>query len=343
MTDLIDDGFTTVPSALEPALSNLVLIKQIDTGRINGPRIIASGRVNLRGTPEEARAAIRAMAAQGIRFTAEMAVTPEPGATAQELAVLRVAVEEGKRDGVQVVVHAVSTPAMLGATEAGVRHQVHLPNKDFMSYDAARQIAGSGTIVLDLISFGAPLIDVFETDDVPRFRTGLAWPELIAGANRDEQGRPLGTGAAYTLINARRICELGNGLSCGRTGRQRHRCCLDASVGVRGPRRQDHRIPGLGQPIVPAQNSIRYYENVVAAQGGLAATRNFYRLFLVPAMGRTYTFDWFAALEEWVERGQAADVVLLANHIPPPGSDAQAATGPGLRAAVRCAFPVRLP
>jgi feruloyl esterase len=215
MQDLIDNGFTTVLSALGPGQSNLALIKQIDSGQINGPHIIASERMDLHGTPEQARASIRAMAAEGIHYTGEMAVTPEPGATPQELAVLRAAVDEGKKDGVHVVVHAVSSPAMLGATEAGVRHQVHLPNKDFMSYDTARQIADSGTVVLDLISFGAPLIGVFEKSDVPRFRSGLEWPESIAGANRDAQGRALGTEAAYTLINARRIWDASGGRSLG--------------------------------------------------------------------------------------------------------------------------------
>ncbi|MGH8221252.1 MAG: tannase/feruloyl esterase family alpha/beta hydrolase [Steroidobacteraceae bacterium] len=215
MEDLIDNGFTTVLSALGPAASNLALIKQIDSGQINGPRIIASGRVDLHGTPEQARAAIRAMAHEGIRFTGEMAVTPEPGPTAQELAVLRAAVDEGKQDGVTVVVHAVSTPAMVAATEAGVRHEVHLPNKDFMGYDDAARIAASGTFVLDTVSYGAPIIDVFQQDDLPRFRTGLAWPNAIAGANRDEEGRATGTEAAYSMMNARRVWDATHGRGLG--------------------------------------------------------------------------------------------------------------------------------
>src|SRR6185437_9699879 len=181
MADLIDNGFTTVLSALGPAQANLDLIKKIQSGEILGPHIIASsGFINWSDTPEQVRATIRQLASMGIKFTGEMPVTPEPGPTSQELSVLRAAVDEGKKDGVQILVHAVSSPAMVAVTEAGVRHQVHLPNKDFMTYDQAKQIADSGTIVLDLISFGAPLINVFEKDDVPRFRTGLLWPESIA-------------------------------------------------------------------------------------------------------------------------------------------------------------------
>jgi imidazolonepropionase-like amidohydrolase len=216
MEDLIDNGFTTVLSALGPADSNLELIKKIESGQMNGPRIIASsGRLDLHASPEQTRAAIRALAAEGIHFTGEIAVTPEPGATPQELAVLRVAVEEGQKDGVEILVHAVSTPAMVAVSEAGVHHEVHLPNKDFMSYDDAARIASSGTYVLDTVSFGAPIIDVFQQDNQPRFRTGLNWPESIAGANRDEQGRATGTEAAYSMMNARRIWDATHGRGLG--------------------------------------------------------------------------------------------------------------------------------
>ena len=216
MEDLIDSGFTTVLSALGPVESNLELIQKIDSGQLNGPRIIASsGRLDLRASPEQTRATIRALAAQGIHFTGEIAVTPEPGATPHELAVLKAAVEEGKKDGVEILVHAVSTPAMVAVSEAGIHHEVHLPNKDFMSYDDAARIAESGTRVLDTVSFGAPIIDVFQQDNQPRFRTGLLWPESIAGANRDEQGRATGTEAAYSMMNARRIWDATRGRGLG--------------------------------------------------------------------------------------------------------------------------------
>lgn len=215
MRDLIEAGFTTVLSGGGPGDGGIALRDHIESGLINGPRVIPSERVNLRGTPEEARAAVRAMAAKGIRHTGEMAVTPEPGPSPAEIAVLKATLDEAAKLGVTVHVHAVSTPAMVAATEAGVRHQVHLPNKDFMGYDDAAAIAGSGTIVLDLISFGAPIIDVFAKDDKPRFRTGLEWPESIAGANRDDKGRATGTEAAYTLINARRIWDASGGTGLG--------------------------------------------------------------------------------------------------------------------------------
>jgi len=215
MAELIEAGFTTVLSGGGPGDGNIVLRDQIDKGELNGPRVLPSERINLRGTPDEARAAIRAMAAKGIRHTGEIAITPEPFPPFAELEVLRAAVDEGAKAGVQVNVHAVSTPAMVAATQAGVRRQVHLPNKDFMGFDDADAIVKPGTIVLELISFGAPVIDVFAKDNLPRFRTGLAWPETIAGANRDDKGRALGTEGAYTLINARRIWDASGGTALG--------------------------------------------------------------------------------------------------------------------------------
>jgi hypothetical protein len=64
---------------------------------INGPRIIPSERINLRGTPDEARAAVRAMAAKGIKHTGEIGLTPEPGPTPQEIDVLKAPLTKPRR------------------------------------------------------------------------------------------------------------------------------------------------------------------------------------------------------------------------------------------------------
>lgn len=216
MADLIENGFTTVLSGGGPAEGNLTLVQHLESGLINGPNVIPSAAFGgFNQTPEQGRERIRAMAAQGIRFTGEIATTPEPGPSAQDIELLTAAIDEGKKAGVGIMVHAVSTPAMVAATRAGVRHQVHLPNKDFMGFDDAAYIASTGTIVLDLISFGAPIIDVYQKDNLPRFRTGLLWPESIAGANRDPQGRATGTEGAYTLINARRLWDASGGRGLG--------------------------------------------------------------------------------------------------------------------------------
>ncbi len=209
MQALLEAGYTTILSGGGPGDGNITLRDHIEAGTINGPRIIPSERVNLRGTPDEARAAIRAMAAKGIKHTGEIALTPLPAPTADEIAVLKAIVDEAAKAGVQVNVHAVSTPAMVAAVDAGVRRLVHLPNKDFTDHDAAAKLAKTGTIALGTVGFGAPIFGVFANDNNPRFRDGKPWPEAIAGANRNAAGRALGTEAAYPIVNARTIWDNG--------------------------------------------------------------------------------------------------------------------------------------
>jgi len=224
MQSLLEAGYTTVLSGGGPGDGSLALRNHIESGMINGPRISPSERVNLRGTPEEARAEIRAMAAKGIKHTGEIALTPEPGPTPQEMEVLKAVVDEAAKVGVQVNVHAVSTPAMVAAIDAGVRRLVHLPNKDWTSREAAAKVASTNSIVLGLLAFGAPIIDraspppaqvTFERDNSPRFRDGKAWPEAIVGANRDANGRAMGTEAGYTIVNARTIWDASGGKALG--------------------------------------------------------------------------------------------------------------------------------
>ncbi len=209
MQALLEAGYTTILSGGGPGDGNITLRDHIESGMINGPRIIPSERINLRGTPDEARAAIRAMAAKGIKHTGEIALTPLPGPTAEELAVLRAVVDEGAKAGVQINVHAVSSAAMVAAVDAGIRRLVHLPNKDFTSHEAAEKVAKSGAIALGTVGFGAPIFGVFANDNNPRFRDGKPWPEAIAGANRDAAGKALGTEAAFAMLNARTIWDHG--------------------------------------------------------------------------------------------------------------------------------------
>jgi imidazolonepropionase-like amidohydrolase len=224
MQSLLEAGYTTVLAGGGPGDGTLALRDHIESGMINGPRVIPSERVNLRGTPEEARAEIRGMAAKGIKHTGEIALTPEPGPTPREIEVLTAVVEEAAKAGVQVNVHAVSSTAMVAAIDAGVRRLVHLPNKDWTSREAAAKVASTNSIVLGLIGFGAPIIDresrppaqvTFQRDDSPRFRDGKAWPEAIAGANRDAQGKAMGTEAGYTIVNARTLWDASGGKALG--------------------------------------------------------------------------------------------------------------------------------
>ncbi|MEQ1760243.1 MAG: amidohydrolase family protein [Vicinamibacterales bacterium] len=216
MQELLEAGYTTVLIGGGQADPNLALTAKVASGEYNGPRLIPSGQVNLRQTPAEARAAVQALAAKGVKHTGEIVLTPEPAPPQAEIETLKAIVDEAKKTGIQVNVHAVSSPAMVAAIDAGVTRLVHLPNKDWTSYEAAEKVAQSGAIVAGLIAFGAPNIDslsagaapvTWPKDNTPRFRDGKPWPESLAGANRDAKGRATGTEGGYTTINARRIWD----------------------------------------------------------------------------------------------------------------------------------------
>jgi feruloyl esterase len=67
---------------------------------------------------------------------------------------------------------------------------------------------------------------------------------------------------------------------------------------------------------IPPGLSVDYYDTAVNTMGGLAATRDFFRLFMIPGMAHCRRgpgadgFDPVIALEQWVERGQAPDFIL---------------------------------
>jgi imidazolonepropionase-like amidohydrolase len=216
MQSLLEAGYTTVLIGGGQADANLALAAKVASGEYNGPRLIPSGQVQLRHTPAEARAAVQALAAKGVKHTGEIGLTPEPAPPQAEIETLKAIVDEAKKLGVQVNIHAVSSPAMVAAVDAGVTRLVHLPNKDFTTYEQAETVARAGAIVAGLIAFGAPNIDSLSAGPAPvqwpkdntvRFRDGKPWPEAIAGANRDPKGRATGTEGGYTIINARRIWD----------------------------------------------------------------------------------------------------------------------------------------
>jgi len=206
----LEAGYTTILSGGGPADGNIVLRDRIDSGQIAGPRIIPSGRIALAdNTPEMARAQVRELAAMGVLFTGEIALTPQPRPSTREIEILEAIVDEAAKVGVTVQVHAVSTSAMVAAVKAGVRRLVHLPNKDFVDRDAAQLLAETDTKILATIGYGAPVFGVFADDNQARFRDGQPWPESIAGANRDAQGRAIGSEIGYTIVNARTVFDEG--------------------------------------------------------------------------------------------------------------------------------------
>ena len=91
---------------------------------------------------------------------------------------------------------------------------------------------------------------------------------------------------------------------------------------------------GVSDPWFSAQDTVRYYDEMTAANGGAAAVGKWSRLFLVPGMGHCGggeaaldRFDMLDAIERWVEKGTAPDSVV--------------ATGPAFpgRSRPLCPFP----
>jgi feruloyl esterase len=73
---------------------------------------------------------------------------------------------------------------------------------------------------------------------------------------------------------------------------------------------------GWNDQLISAQNSIDYYESVRSLFGNAGEVESFYRLFMAPGMAHCSggtgpnAFDMQAALEEWVERGNAPERVV---------------------------------
>ena len=74
---------------------------------------------------------------------------------------------------------------------------------------------------------------------------------------------------------------------------------------------------GLSDPLITPLNTIDYYESVLKRIGA-GKTQGFIRVFMVPGMGHMAPstagpvgFDMLAALEQWVERGEAPDHVVV--------------------------------
>jgi hypothetical protein len=73
---------------------------------------------------------------------------------------------------------------------------------------------------------------------------------------------------------------------------------------------------GWDDGAIPPVNTIDYYETVERTMGGRQATRDFFRLFMVPGMDHcwlgegAWMIDYLNYLETWVEKGRAPDVMI---------------------------------
>jgi imidazolonepropionase-like amidohydrolase len=112
-------------------------------------------------------------------------------------------VDESKKVGAWIQIHAVSPQSMVAAVDAGVVKLVHTPHFGWLSFDDAKKVAAAGVKQLSTIGFGVPVFGVFANDNKPRFRDGRPWPESIL----DGDGR--GQEAGYKAVNARTSWDAG--------------------------------------------------------------------------------------------------------------------------------------
>jgi imidazolonepropionase-like amidohydrolase len=202
MREFLESGYTTLMSGGGPFPGILELKRRVESGALKGPRIITSGRVDPDNfkTEDVARAQVRKYAEAGIEII-KARIDPEP--TAAQKTILAAVIDEGKKHKLDVMVHAVSVPAMLAALDAGAQKLVHTPHGSWLSLDDARKVAAAGVETLSTIGFGVPVFGVFNKTNVPTFRDGSPWPDGIL----DGKGR--GREAGEKAVNGRTLWDAG--------------------------------------------------------------------------------------------------------------------------------------
>jgi feruloyl esterase len=92
---------------------------------------------------------------------------------------------------------------------------------------------------------------------------------------------------------------------------------------------------GWVDPILPGGDVVHYYEQVVQAMGGLDATKEFSRLFMMPGVGHCAggpgpdTIDPVSAIRNWVEKGVAPETLVASKRV----------NGKTVRTRPLCAYP----
>ena len=170
MREFLEAGYTTLMSGGGPFPGIIELKRRVESGALNGPRIITSGRVDPDNfkTEDLARAQVRKYAQAGIEII-KARIDPEP--TADQKAILAVVVDEGRKNKLDVMVHAVSVPAMLAALDAGATKLVHTPHGGWLSIEDARKVAAAGVETLSTIGFGVPCLVSSTRTTCPRSAT----------------------------------------------------------------------------------------------------------------------------------------------------------------------------
>jgi imidazolonepropionase-like amidohydrolase len=202
MREFLEAGYTTLMSGGGPFPGILELKRRVESAALKGPRILTSARVDPDNfkTEDVARAQVRKVAQAGIEII-KARIDPEP--TELQKSILAITIDEAKKYKLDVMVHAVSVPAMLAALDAGATKLVHTPHGSWLSLEDARKVAAAGVETLSTIGFGVPVFGVFNRDNVPTFRDGSAWPDGIL----DGKGR--GREAGEKAVNGRTLWDAG--------------------------------------------------------------------------------------------------------------------------------------
>lgn len=200
MQEFLDAGFTTLMSGGGPVPGIIELKRRIESGELKGPRIVTSGRADPGNfnTPEKARARVQELAEAGVEFI-KARIAPE------DKDLLASIVDEASNYDLDVMVHAVTVPAMIAAIEAGATKLVHTPHDSFLSNEEARLVADAGIENLSTIGFAVPVFGIFNDDNIPTFRDGSPWPAGILGTGSNAAGEK--------AVNARTLWD--NGVTLG--------------------------------------------------------------------------------------------------------------------------------
>ena len=202
MQEFLEAGYTTLMEGGGQPPGTTQLRDRIAKGELKGPRIITSGRADPGNfkTPDAARARVQELAKAGVEI---IKANISPQSTPEEVGILAIVVEEGKKHNLNTMVHAVSPKAMLDAVKVGVQKLVHTPHFGWLTEADAKVVRDAGVEVLSCAGFGVPVFGVYNQTNTPTFRDGKPWPEAII----DGEGR--GREAGYKAVNARTLWDGG--------------------------------------------------------------------------------------------------------------------------------------
>lgn len=228
----LEAGFTTILSAGDPPEHILELRRRLAEGEIEGPRLIASGRVPLAASPggfvpgvdparidqsrgpnrvmetadaiphEQTRAAVQALAEAGFDAVKTVIVVTSNGPETETLAVVA---EEARRHGMASITHAVTVIDTLAAVEARTDVLVHTPHIGHLTEEQVRTIVDSGIPMVSTLGIFVPTFAV--DNEMIRDRTGH--DNLARFRDLDPFPYDTLSSAGQGPVNARLLWEAG--------------------------------------------------------------------------------------------------------------------------------------